>query len=160
MRPESPSAAAIDRQKQLESQRDLDRQKQRQAEEREYQRQEIRDKEAIRGAEREKQRERYEISGEGRQSGVGLIIGNQLANPDPVSLCGKHRKFYRYLFSHFFYRYYIFSEFSGRNGTEEGTHNAPIITQKATARGNEREEGSGGTSTPRTREIKGGGESS
>lgn len=88
MRPDSPSAIAIDRQKQLEVQRDLDREKH-QIDERDFQRQEIRDKEIQREGEREKQRERHEITGESRQSGVGLIIGNQLANPDPVRLCDK-----------------------------------------------------------------------
>lgn len=85
MRPDSPSAIVMDRQKQLEIQRDSDREKQRQIDERDFQRQEIRDREIQREGEREKQRERHEMSGESRQSGVGLIIGNQLANPDPVS---------------------------------------------------------------------------
>ncbi|XP_076751757.1 calmodulin-regulated spectrin-associated protein patronin isoform X9 [Xylocopa sonorina] len=88
MRPDSPSAAIIDRQKQLEAQRDLDREKQRQTDEREFQRQETRDKEM----EREKLRERHDIGGESRQSGVGLIIGTQLANPDPNSLDEMERK--------------------------------------------------------------------
>ncbi|CAL7945722.1 unnamed protein product [Xylocopa violacea] len=88
MRPDSPSAAVIDRQKQLEAQRDLDREKQRQTDEREFQRQDTRDKEM----ERDKLRERHDISGESRQSGVGLIIGNQLANPDPNSLDEMERK--------------------------------------------------------------------
>ncbi|XP_043794531.1 patronin isoform X9 [Apis laboriosa] len=91
MRPDSPSAIAIDRQKQLEAQRDLDREKH-QIDERDFQRQEIRDKEIQREGEREKQRERHEITGESRQSGVGLIIGNQLANPDPNSLDEMERK--------------------------------------------------------------------
>ncbi|XP_017760211.1 PREDICTED: patronin isoform X8 [Eufriesea mexicana] len=91
MRPDSP-ATTIDRQKQLEIQRDLDREKQRQIDERDFQRQEIRDEELQREVEREKQRERHEMSGESRQSGVGLIIGNQLANPDPNSLDEMERK--------------------------------------------------------------------
>ncbi|XP_026298018.1 patronin isoform X8 [Apis mellifera] len=91
MRPDSPSAIAIDRQKQLEAQRDLDREKH-QIDERDFQRQEIRDKEIQREGEREKQRERHDITGENRQSGVGLIIGNQLANPDPNSLDEMERK--------------------------------------------------------------------
>ncbi|XP_016919072.1 patronin isoform X14 [Apis cerana] len=91
MRPDSPSAIAIDRQKQLEAQRDLDREKH-QIDDRDFQRQEIRDKEIQREGEREKQRERHEITGESRQSGVGLIIGNQLANPDPNSLDEMERK--------------------------------------------------------------------
>lgn len=86
LRPESPSTIAIDRQKHLESQREFEREKQRQAGEREFQRQEMREKEMQREAEREKQKERRDASAESRQSGVGLLIGNQLANPDPVSL--------------------------------------------------------------------------
>lgn len=86
VRPESPSVIVVDRQKQLESQREFDREKQRQADEREFHRQEMRDKELQREIDREKQRERHEASADSRQSGVGLIIGNQLANPDPVSL--------------------------------------------------------------------------
>ncbi|XP_024227352.1 patronin isoform X10 [Bombus impatiens] len=92
MRPDSPSAIVMDRQKQLEIQRDSDREKQRQIDERDFQRQEIRDREIQREGEREKQRERHEISAESRQSGVGLIIGNQLANPDPNSLDEMERK--------------------------------------------------------------------
>ncbi|XP_076245333.1 calmodulin-regulated spectrin-associated protein patronin isoform X9 [Calliopsis andreniformis] len=92
MRPESPSTIALDRQKHLESQRESDREKQRQAEEREFQRQELRERELQREAEREKQRERHDASAESRQSGVGLIIGNQLANPDPNSLDEMERK--------------------------------------------------------------------
>ncbi|XP_068974537.1 patronin isoform X18 [Bombus flavifrons] len=92
MRPDSPSAIVMDRQKQLEIQRDSDREKQRQIDERDFQRQEIRDREIQREGEREKQRERHEMSGESRQSGVGLIIGNQLANPDPNSLDEMERK--------------------------------------------------------------------
>ncbi|XP_033353101.1 patronin isoform X26 [Bombus vosnesenskii] len=92
MRPDSPSAIVMDRQKQLEIQRDSDREKQRQIDERDFQRQEIRDREIQREGEREKQRERHEMSAESRQSGVGLIIGNQLANPDPNSLDEMERK--------------------------------------------------------------------
>ncbi|XP_076178109.1 calmodulin-regulated spectrin-associated protein patronin isoform X15 [Ptiloglossa arizonensis] len=91
VRSESPSAI-IDRQKHLETRRDSDREKQRQLDEREFQRQEIRDKELQREGEREKQRERRDNSEESRQSGVGLIIGNQLANPDPNSLDEMERK--------------------------------------------------------------------
>lgn len=90
MRPDSPSATIMDRQKQLEIQRESDREKQRQIDERDFQRQEIRNKEVQREEEREKQR--HEISGESRQSGVGLIIGNQLTNPDPSSLDEMERK--------------------------------------------------------------------
>ncbi|XP_026670652.1 patronin isoform X4 [Ceratina calcarata] len=86
IRPDTPS----DRQRHLEIERESDREKQqRQAEEREFQRQE---REVQREVEREKQRERHDASGEGRQSGVGLIIGNQLANPDPNSLDEMERK--------------------------------------------------------------------
>ncbi|XP_017797663.1 PREDICTED: patronin isoform X5 [Habropoda laboriosa] len=88
MRPDSP-ASAIDRQKQLEAQRDLDREKVLAIAEREFM-QDIRYRELQRKAEREKQR--HESIEEGRQSGVGLIIGNQLANPDPNSLDEMERK--------------------------------------------------------------------
>ncbi|XP_015430828.1 PREDICTED: patronin isoform X5 [Dufourea novaeangliae] len=91
VRPESP-AAVVDRHKQLEAQRDLDREKQRHIDERDFQRHDFRNKEAQRETEREKQRERRESSAEGRHSGVGLIIGNQLANPDPNSLDEMERK--------------------------------------------------------------------
>ncbi|XP_031843927.1 calmodulin-regulated spectrin-associated protein patronin isoform X10 [Nomia melanderi] len=91
VRPESP-ATISDRQKLLETQRELDREKQRHIDERDFQRHEIRDKELQREVEREKQRERRETSAENRQSGVGLVIGNQLANPDPNSLDEMERK--------------------------------------------------------------------
>ncbi|XP_053979274.1 patronin isoform X2 [Hylaeus volcanicus] len=91
VRSESPSAIS-DRQKLLEIRRDSDREKQRQLDEREFQRQEIRDRELQREEEREKQRERRDTSAESRQSGIGLIIGNQLANPDPNSLDEMERK--------------------------------------------------------------------
>lgn len=86
MRPDSPPASAIERQKQFEAQRELERERLRQAEEREYQRQEMRDRELKREMERERQREKQrDGSAEGRHSsGVGLVIGNQLTNPDPV----------------------------------------------------------------------------
>ncbi|XP_076668126.1 calmodulin-regulated spectrin-associated protein patronin isoform X14 [Andrena cerasifolii] len=92
VRPESPSVIVVERQKQLESHREFDREKQRQADEREFHRQEMRDKELQREIDREKQRERHEASADSRQSGVGLIIGNQLANPDPNSLDEMERK--------------------------------------------------------------------
>lgn len=110
MRPDSP-ATTIDRQKQLEIQRGLDREKQRQIDERDFQRQEIRDEELQREVEREKQRERHEMGGESRQSGVGLIIGNQLANPDPVSLCDKYHEFYRNIFLPFLSFVFFFCSF-------------------------------------------------
>ncbi|XP_012272704.1 patronin isoform X2 [Orussus abietinus] len=94
VRPESPPANTVERQRHLEAQRDLERERQRQAEEREQQRQEMRDRELQRQIERERQRDRQrDGSVEGRQaSGVGLVIGNQLANPDPNSLDEMERK--------------------------------------------------------------------
>ncbi|XP_039307085.1 patronin isoform X12 [Solenopsis invicta] len=85
VRPESPPASALERQKQMEAQRELERERLRQADEREHQRQEMRDRELKRELERERQREKQrDSSTEGRHaSGVGLVIGNQLANPDP-----------------------------------------------------------------------------
>ncbi|XP_078049388.1 calmodulin-regulated spectrin-associated protein patronin isoform X5 [Augochlora pura] len=88
VRPESPAAIA-DKQKLLD--RESDREK-RHIDERDFHRHEIRDKEMQREGEREKQRERRDRSAESRQSGVGLIIGNQLANPDPNSLDEMERK--------------------------------------------------------------------
>lgn len=84
MRPESPTSA--ERHKQMEAQRDLGRERLRQADEREQHRQEMRDRELKREMERERQREKQrDSSTEGRHaSGVGLVIGNQLTNPDPV----------------------------------------------------------------------------
>lgn len=86
MRPESPPTSSVERQKQMEAQRELERERLRQADEREQQRQEMRDRELKREIERERQREKQrDSSTEGRHaSGVGLVIGNQLANPDPV----------------------------------------------------------------------------
>lgn len=88
VRPESPPTSAIERQKQLEAQRELERERLRQAEEREHHRQEMRDRELKREMERERQREKQrDGSAEGRHaSGVGLVIGNQLTNPDPVCI--------------------------------------------------------------------------
>jgi len=87
MRSESPTNA-VERQKQMEAQRDLERERLRQADEREQQRQEMRDRELKREMERERQREKQrDSSTEGRHaSGVGLVIGNQLTNPDPVCI--------------------------------------------------------------------------
>lgn len=87
MRPESPPVSAIERQKQLEAHRELERERLRQAEEREHHRQEMRDRELKREMERERQREKQrDGSTDSRHaSGVGLMIGNQLTNPDPVS---------------------------------------------------------------------------
>lgn len=85
MRSESPPVSVIERHKQAEAQRELERERLRQAEEREQQRQEMRDRELKREMERERQREKQRDNTEGRHaSGVGLVIGNQLANPDPV----------------------------------------------------------------------------
>ncbi|KAK2582392.1 hypothetical protein KPH14_004717 [Odynerus spinipes] len=94
VRTESPPASASERQKQMDAQRDLERERQRQAEEREYHRQEMRDRELQKEINRERHRERQrDDSAEGRQSsGVGLVIGNQLANPDPNSLDEMERK--------------------------------------------------------------------
>ncbi|XP_019700514.1 patronin isoform X9 [Harpegnathos saltator] len=94
MRPESPPASAIERQKQMEAQRELERERLRQAEEREHQRQEMRDRELKREMERERQREKQrDSSAEGRHSsGVGLVIGNQLTNPDPNSMDEMEKK--------------------------------------------------------------------
>ncbi|XP_015607322.1 patronin isoform X4 [Cephus cinctus] len=96
VRPESPPASAAERQRQMEAQRDLERERLRQAEEREQQRQEMRDRELQKEMERERQRERQrDGSAEGRQAagtGVGLVIGNQLTNPDPNSLDEMERK--------------------------------------------------------------------
>jgi len=60
----------------------------RQAEEREQQRQQMRDRELKKELERERHREKQrDSSAEGRHSsGVGLVIGNQLTNPDPVCI--------------------------------------------------------------------------
>ncbi|KAG7199626.1 hypothetical protein KM043_014228 [Ampulex compressa] len=94
-RAESPPSSANERRKQLEVHRDLERERQRQLEERELLRQEMRDRELQREMDRERQRERQHRDGsaEGRQSsGVGLIIGNQLANPDPNSMDEMERK--------------------------------------------------------------------
>lgn len=81
---ESPVSATLDRSRQAAVQKDLEREKQRQAEEREQQQQELREREQQREMARDRQRERQ--SSEGRQSNsVGLIIGKQLDNLDPVS---------------------------------------------------------------------------
>lgn len=86
MRSESPPVSVVEKHKQVEAQRELERERLRQAEEREQQRQEMRDRELKREIERERQREKQrDDSTEGRHaSGVGLVIGNQLTNPDPV----------------------------------------------------------------------------
>ncbi|XP_029167785.1 patronin-like isoform X2 [Nylanderia fulva] len=94
MRSESPLISAVERQKQAEAQRELERERLRQVEEREYQRQEMRDRELKREIERERQREKQrDSSAEGRHaSGVGLVIGNQLTNPDPNSMDEMEKK--------------------------------------------------------------------
>ncbi|XP_034944526.1 patronin isoform X3 [Chelonus insularis] len=90
-RPESP-VSAVERHRQLEVQKDLEKERQRQAEEREHQRQEARDRELKREIDKERAREeRQRNNSEGRQ-GVGLVIGNQLANPDPNSVDEMERK--------------------------------------------------------------------
>ncbi|XP_077268254.1 calmodulin-regulated spectrin-associated protein patronin isoform X12 [Temnothorax americanus] len=94
VRPESPPASALERQKQMEAQRELERERLRQADDREQQRQEMRDRELKREMERERQREKQrDSSTEGRHaSGVGLVIGNQLTNPDPNSMDEMEKK--------------------------------------------------------------------
>ncbi|XP_044587352.1 patronin isoform X3 [Cotesia glomerata] len=96
-RPESPPANPVDRQRQLEAQRDLERERQRQAEEREYHRQEMRDRELRREIDKEQRvrEDRLRTNSESRQNAanaVGLVIGNQLANPDPNSVDEMERK--------------------------------------------------------------------
>ncbi|XP_070515839.1 patronin isoform X12 [Cardiocondyla obscurior] len=94
VRPESPPSSAIERQKQMEAQRELERERLRQADEREHQRQEMRDRELKREIERERQREKQrDNSTDSRHaSGVGLVIGNQLTNPDPNSMDEMEKK--------------------------------------------------------------------
>lgn len=86
MHSESSPAIAIEKQKQVETQRELERERFRQADEREQQRQEMRDRDLKREMERERQREKQRDSSTDSRhaSGVGLVIGNQLTNPDPV----------------------------------------------------------------------------
>lgn len=96
-RPESPPANPVDRQRQIEAQRDLERERQRQAEEREYHRQEMRDRELRREIDKEQRarEDRLRTNSESRQNAanaVGLVIGNQLANPDPNSVDEMERK--------------------------------------------------------------------
>ncbi|XP_018059324.1 PREDICTED: patronin isoform X9 [Atta colombica] len=85
MHSESSPAIAIEKQKQVETQRELERERFRQADEREQQRQEMRDRDLKREMERERQREKQRDSSTDSRhaSGVGLVIGNQLTNPDP-----------------------------------------------------------------------------
>ncbi|XP_050456608.1 patronin isoform X6 [Cataglyphis hispanica] len=94
MRSESPPVSVVEKHKQVEAQRELERERLRQAEEREQQRQEMRDRELKREIERERQREKQrDGSTEGRHaSGVGLVIGNQLTNPDPNSMDEMEKK--------------------------------------------------------------------
>ncbi|KMQ97150.1 calmodulin-regulated spectrin-associated protein 1 [Lasius niger] len=94
MRSESPLISAVERHKQAEAHRELERERLRQVEEREQQRQEMRDRELKREIERERQREKQrDDSAEGRHaSGVGLVIGNQLTNPDPNSMDEMEKK--------------------------------------------------------------------
>ncbi|KAG5346370.1 PTRO protein, partial [Acromyrmex charruanus] len=85
MHPDSSPANVIEKQKQVEAQRELERERLRQADEREQQRQEMRDRDLKREMERERQREKQRDSSTDSRhaSGVGLVIGNQLTNPDP-----------------------------------------------------------------------------
>ncbi|XP_048508204.1 patronin isoform X11 [Athalia rosae] len=94
VRPESPPASAVDRQRQLEAQRDLERERLKQAEEREQQRQEIRDRDMQRDMERERIRDRQKDNATASRqgTGIGLVIGTQLANPDPNSLDEMEKK--------------------------------------------------------------------
>ena len=133
-RAESPTVNSSERPRQTDAQRDLERERQRQAAEREFQRQEMRDRELQREIERERQRERNrDSSAEGRQAtGVGLVIGNQLANPDPVSiLCLYLIQFFTIILN-----ITIFSaEFSRRNGAQERENNALVPSAKTTTGG-------------------------
>ncbi|XP_070152384.1 patronin isoform X3 [Polyergus mexicanus] len=94
MRSESPPVSIVEKQKQVEAQRELERERLRQAEEREQQRQGMRDRELKREMERERQREKQRDGNtEGRHaSGVGLVIGNELTNPDPNSMDEMEKK--------------------------------------------------------------------
>ncbi|XP_011869488.1 PREDICTED: patronin isoform X3 [Vollenhovia emeryi] len=97
VRPESPPTSAVERQKQMEAQRELERERLRQADEREQQRQEMRDRELKREMERERQREKQQQGNSpeaacSHASGVGLVIGNQLTNPDPNSMDEMEKK--------------------------------------------------------------------
>ncbi|KAI4478252.1 hypothetical protein M0802_014567 [Mischocyttarus mexicanus] len=93
MRTESPPVSITERQKQLEAHKDLERERQRQAEEREFLRQEMMDRELQKEMDRERQRDRHrDNSAEGHQSSAGLVIGKQLTNPDPNSLDEMERK--------------------------------------------------------------------
>ncbi|XP_033208972.1 patronin isoform X3 [Belonocnema kinseyi] len=93
-RAESPPVNSSERPRQTDAQRNMERERQRQVAERDFQRQEMRDRELQREIERDRQRERNrDSSADGRQAtGVGLVIGNQLANPDPNSLDEMERK--------------------------------------------------------------------
>ncbi|XP_043271274.1 patronin isoform X9 [Venturia canescens] len=92
VRPDSPPNNVAERQRQLEAQRDFEKGNIRQAEGRQQQRQEARDRELQREMDRERQRER-DRSTEARQTtGVGLVIGPQLANPDPNSIDEMERR--------------------------------------------------------------------
>ncbi|XP_023316368.1 patronin isoform X4 [Trichogramma pretiosum] len=89
-----PASTAIDRQRQqIAAQKEIEKEKQRQAaEEREQQFQkqkELKDREAAK--EQQKERQRNLASEKGANS-VGLLIGNQLAHPDPNSIDEMERK--------------------------------------------------------------------
>lgn len=94
-RPESPLISGTERQRYLEVEKNIERERHRQMEEREYQRQEMRDRELKREIDKERVRanDRQRLnSNENRPSGVGLVIGNELANPDPNSVDEMERK--------------------------------------------------------------------
>ncbi|CAB0032888.1 unnamed protein product [Trichogramma brassicae] len=89
-----PASTAIDRQRQqIAAQKEIEKEKRRQAaEEREQQFQkqkELKDREAAK--EQQKERQRNVASEKGANS-VGLLIGNQLAHPDPNSIDEMERK--------------------------------------------------------------------
>lgn len=109
----SPASATMDRQRQVTAHKDLGREKQRQAEERENQ--ELRERELQQQMARERQRERQKSEdSDGRQNNsVGLVIGNQLTNPDPVSKNIKRNQDYFLAFSflHHVSRCSLFTEF-------------------------------------------------
>ncbi|XP_058802244.1 patronin isoform X4 [Phymastichus coffea] len=87
-----PVNATMDRPRQSIAQKETEREKQIQIEER--QQQELREKELQQQMARERQREKLKSEGsDGRQNNsVGLVIGNQLTNPDPNSIDEMERK--------------------------------------------------------------------
>lgn len=172
VRPESPPASALERQKQLEAQRELERERLRQAEEREHHRQEMRDRELKKELERERQRDKQrESSADGRHSsGVGLVIGNQLTNPDPVRVAILFTWVVNSIVTPWPRTWELHSrngmigieiiraEFNGRDGEEEGEDNADVAAAETEAGGDEGTEGSRGAGAQGTGEAQGGGE--